>query len=497
MSIIVISALLLAFIIYIAVGMVLGIRTRSVADLLPLALSRQARVKNSTEFSASTVATTISLATVVMAFFELAQRLGVWLFWTVITTSAGLLVVRLLANRIWQRMSVYDHRPTLNEFLGKEYNSGMLSYVGAICTSLGFLCAFAVELTVGSRFFAGLIPAVPPWSVVIILSVVAFIYTAAGGFRAVIITDRIQMVSIWLLLLSLPVFYIYYITNHGGWAENFIKIPPQTINFSYREGLIPFLLGVLVINVPTFISDISIWQRIAGAQKNQTVIGGLWRSVFSSASTWGFFAILACFAFMIVRPIQGVNPLLSVVNVIGDTKGFLSACVLFLTVLGLYGAMLSTASTQLIAVSHTLYEDVFSHIRKHSLNERLKSKRELNISRFILVLAAVISTMLVELLSSVGFSIADLVFAIYGAQLGLCPLVIVALFLKREQLSGLSVSAALAVSAGFVTGWSTAIYGRLTQNTGLVFLAPVTSLVISSLLLFIGFLTAKARKLQP
>lgn len=495
MSMIVVSALLLAFIIYITVGVVLGKRTRSIADLLPLAFSRQARVKNSSEFSASTVATTISLATVVMAFFELAQRQGVWLFWTVVTTSMGLLVVRLFAGRIWQRISVYDHRPTLHEFLGREFNSKVLCYVGAICTSLGFLCAFAVELTVGSMFFAGLVPAVPAWIVVIILSAVAFIYTAIGGFRAVIITDRIQMVSIWLLLLSLPVFYMYYVVSHGGWAQNFIKIPAETLSFSYKEGLIPFLLGVFVINVPTFISDMSIWQRIGGAQKNQTVIGGLWSSVFGSAATWGFFAILACFAFMIVEPVQGVNPLLSVVSTIGNTKGFLSVCVLFLVVLGLYGAMLSTASTQLIAVSHTLYEDVFSHIRKHSLKERLESKRELNISRFILILAAIISTILVQLLSSAGFSIADLVFAIYGAQLGLCPLVMAALLLKREQLESLSIWAAIAVSAGFITGWSTAIYGRFTQNTSLVFLAPVFSLIISSLLLYVGYLTSKMKKI--
>ena len=235
MSTIVISALMLAFIVYIGVGLFVGRRTRGIGDLLPLALSRQARVENASEFSASTVATTISLATVVMAFFELAQHLGVWLFWTVITTSAGLFVVRLFAKRIWLRMSVYNHRPTLHEFLGREYNSEVLRYVGAVCTSLGFLGAFALELTVGSKFFAGLVPAVQPWVVVMVLSAVAFAYTAVGGFRAVIVTDRIQMVSIWLLLLSLPAFYIYYVATHGGWAENIVKIPPETLNFSYRE----------------------------------------------------------------------------------------------------------------------------------------------------------------------------------------------------------------------------------------------------------------------
>jgi len=199
----------------------------------------------------------------------------------------------------------------------------------------------------------------------------------------------------------------------------------------------------------------------------------------------------------VAEPAKGVNPLVSVLGVVGNTKGFVSICVLFLAVLGLYGAMLSTASTQLIAVSHTLYEDVFSRIRKHGLMERLNSKAELNIFRLILILAAVISTILVQLLSSAGFSIADLVFAIYGAQLGLCPLVISALLLKRERLKRLSVWPVLAVSAGFIAGWGTAICGRVTGNTSLVFLAPVSSLIVSLFFLCVGFLTGKKDRLQP
>ncbi|MFC1737805.1 hypothetical protein ACFL1G_02000 [Planctomycetota bacterium] len=494
MSAIVITSLLLALIIYIAVGLTQGRHTKGIADLLPLALKGQARVKSSSEFASSTVATTISLATVVMAFFELARNLGVWLFWTMLTTAAGLLVVRFFAKKILQRIAVYDHRPTLHEFLGKEFNSQTLSCVGAVCTSLGFLSAFAVELTVGSKFFAGLVPNTPPWIVLVLLSVVAFVYTGVGGFRAVIVTDRIQMVSIWLLLFSLPAFYLYYVFTHGGWTENFIKIPAATLTFSYREGLVPFLLGIFVINVPTYISDMSLWQRIGGAQKDQTVLAGLWKSVFSAAATWGILALLACFAFMIAEPQQGVNPLLSVLGTIGKTKGVLALGVLFVTVLGLYGAMLSTASTQLIAVSHTLYTDIFSRIRNHHLIEKVESKSELNLSRAILIITAILSIIFVGILSNAGFSIADLVFALYGAQVGLCPIVISALLLKRERLKNLSFWAAAAVSAGFVTGWGAAIYGRFTGNTNLVFLAPVCSLVISSVLLGIGLAANWLRK---
>ncbi len=86
MTAIVISALMLAFGVYMAVGFILGRSTKGIADMLPLGFGHQAQVTGSGEFSASTVATTISLATVVIAFFQLADNFGLWLFWTVITT---------------------------------------------------------------------------------------------------------------------------------------------------------------------------------------------------------------------------------------------------------------------------------------------------------------------------------------------------------------------------------------------------------------------------
>ena len=109
------------------------------------------------------------------------------------------------------------------------------------------------------------------------------------------------------------------------------------------------------------------------------------------------------------------------------------------------------------------------------------------------MLVAVLSTILVEVLARVGFSIVDLVFAIYGAQVGLCPLVICALVWKRERLQNISIWAALAVSVGFIAGWGTAVYSVFTENTGLVYLAPVSSLVISSLLLMCGLFADKLK----
>jgi Fe-S-cluster containining protein len=237
----------------------------------------------------------------------------------------------------------------------------------------------------------------------------------------------------------------------------------------------------------------SVWQRIAASQRDNTVTTGLGRSAFAAAVTWGTLALLACFVFTIVTPEQGVNPLVSLVRTIGADSGWLAPIVLFITVIGLYGAMLATSSTLLLAVSHTLYADVFRRSGKGLLKNELESKTELNISRTILLIAAIISTILVQLLTTVGFSIADLVFAIYGAQLGLCPIAIAALVWDRQRLKSLTGWAAAAVSAGFITGWAAAVFGRLTGDTDLVFLAPVFSLVASLSMLGLGISSYKIR----
>lgn len=163
--------------------------------------------------------------------------------------------------------------------------------------------------------------------------------------------------------------------------------------------------------------------------------------------------------------------------------------VLFFVTLGLYAAMLSTSSTQLIAVSHTIYEDIIAPFRDESLKERINSKKELGFSRTILIFCAIGAIGVVELLKLGGFSVADLAFSIYGAALSLTPPILLSLFSRREKLKNLSTWVILAVTLGFVSAWAVAILGtyvQATKNENLVFLSPVFGLFVSAFVLTIG-----------
>ena len=475
--------------IYLLLAVRLHRKADQLGDHLPITSNeRQARVVSAREFDAATVATTISLATVILAFAELAPYLGGWLLWTVLTTAIGIFVVRLIAPRIWGRMGSFGHhRPTLHEFLGRSFGSPSLMKSAAICTSLGFLGAFAVELTVGARFLSSLAPEIPMWLGVIVLAGIGVVYTSLGGFRAVILTDRIQMVAIWIAIVALGIAIVWRVTESGGMHFLIEHIPLAVYDFSWRDGLTSFLIGIFLINTPTFAADMSVWQRIAASRKESVVSEGLVRSVVSAAASWGALAILSCLLIAVAPVKEGENPLATFLSVLGSSGSVVAGALFFLVIIGLYAASLSTASTQLIAAGHTLHTDI---LRSGKTKGRLAASRhELSMSRFILLVVAVVAILIVEALTFAGFSIADLVFAVFGAQLSLVPPVFAALFMDEDRLEHLGKWVSFGVPIAFVAGWGSAIVGKLLSLPDLVFLSPLASLFVSSLFFMFGLIS--------
>jgi Na+/proline symporter len=464
---------------------------KGLGDILPVILGRNARVVSHREFSASTVAATISLATVVVAFYELVPTLGLWLLWPAVTTAMGLGVFGLLAERVWKKMADYEYRPTLHAYLGTEFASKRLAFVASVFTAVGYLTAFAVELTVGSRFLTPLLPRIPTIVFVASMAAVSFIYTGLGGFRTVVVTDRLQMGFIWLLLIATGAYYVVIVQSNGIDAS-IERIPPELRSLSWQDGRISFVLGILIMNLLTYIGNMGLWQRISGSQRPEIVSAGLWSSVRSAALSWSLLAFAAVGAFMIVTPVQGENLLVTVLKSMQSTAFGLA--VIFFIVLGLLGAMLSTASTQLMAVAHTIYEDLVAPFRKAGLRERVGLRREVLFSRAILTLSAAVSVAVVEVLRAVGFSVADLAFAVYGAALGLVPPILMTLYLPRTVTRRLSASAMIAVSLGFISCWSVAGYGRLHGDGNMVFLSPVVSTIVATVVMTTGYAWLKIRR---
>jgi Na+/proline symporter len=471
----------------------LHLKTRGLDDLLPLTSSSSlAQVLTYKEFSAAMVAPTISLATVILAFAQLARPMGTWLLWTVATTAIGILAVRRAAPAIWKRLRISSsHHPTLHEYLGTSFGSPVLIKCAAVCTSLGFLSAFAVELTVGTRFLSTLAPDIPAGLGTILLACIGVAYTALGGFRVVVKTDQIQMKAIWWAIGALAVLISWQLISMGGISFVVHRMPPDVYDFSYRDDLIPFLIGVAVMNTFSYLADMSVWQRIAASRDERVVTRGLGGSIGSAAASWTALVLLMCALVPLVPDDGASNPLTTFLLTIGGSARVVLLGLFLIVVVGLYAASLSSASTQLIVTAHTLHTDI---LKGHQDRAALVAARhELVISRALLLIVATVSVAIVLALTAAGFTIADLVFSVYGAQLGLVPPVVLTLVGDRSVLSRLGIWASVAVLSGFFAGWGAAGVGKALGNSDIVFLSPGFSLVSSSLILAVGWAISGVR----
>lgn len=443
---------------------------------LPMIRTEDA-VKNADEFSATTVATTVSLATIVLAYFELASYFGLFIVWTAVTTGLGMALVSAYATRIWKKLSVYSKSPTLSEFLGTEYDSVWVTKISAACISVGVLMILATELLVGSKYIASTVNQVRPWVIPAGLSLVAVIYTMQGGFRAVVVTDQIQMRAIWIFSLLVLLFlaaYAYTPSHLSGAVRERHLLKPV-------PGLWIFLIGVTVMNIPTHISNIAMWQRIGAANETGIISRGLSRSTWQIVLAWALIALAACLSVFLIGVQPGVQPFSSLLEAM--FKSSAGPVLVFVVVVGIYSAMLSTASTNLIAATHTVSVDLVG------------ASNSLPRQRATLIVLAVGSVAIVEGLDKIGFSIADLVFAIYGGALTLFPLILATLHLRRQRLNRMSREASFAVVAGFLLAWSAAFYGKLGEMPNLVFLSPTIG--IGASLMFVALGVYRTRHYLP
>ena len=469
---------------FLGIGLFHRTKTKSLGDMLPMVFGKHANILNSQEFNFSVTSSSISLATVLLFFYSAVGSLGPWLFWCAITTMAGIFLVAKLSKQIWGKMNTYDHRPSLHEFLGTEYNSKYVLTAGAVCTVLGYLGVFGLELYIGSLFISALIPSVPFWTIVIGVTAIGFAYSAVGGFRSVIVTDKLMMWLIWSFIIALLSFFFYVLTI--GEAANLNSIPTHVSSLQWSNNLVSFLVGILVINSAMFVVSMSIWQRISGSQQRSIAVNGLWRGGLQTGITWSLLIILAILTYSVITPDgSDKNILAQLLEHISLNYGLAGKVIIGITALGVLSSQLSTASTQLISTAHALYEDLYSRYKqsKTPILNRVQSAKELRISQLLLVFAAILSIIVVGGLSSLGFDVVDLAFALYGTQLSLFLPVVLSLLLERKTLHLLSNSATMAVVVGIFLGLTAAVIGKIVGLQDLVFLAPLFSIGSSSIIM--------------
>ncbi|RME68953.1 MAG: sodium:glucose symporter [Verrucomicrobia bacterium] len=281
---------------------------------------------------------------------------------------------------------------TLPEYLEGRYDArsrtvlAIMGVVGALFIHIG------VTLYAGAVVFQSFVDIDIIWSILIV-SALTLLYTAAGGLKAVVITESIQTVILLFGAVAVTVFGALALGEQGigSLAELRAAARPGQLSMIRTEG--PFawhamLLGYPVLGIWYWCSDQTIVQRVLGARSERDAqLGPLFA---------GFIKILP--VFLMVLP--GVMGYVLFGDIIGEARDsvlvvmvqrLLPVGLQGLVVAGLLAALMSTVAGALNSTATLVSIDLVKRLRPETSDRALVRIGRITVA-VVLVLAIAWST---------------------------------------------------------------------------------------------------------
>lgn len=328
--------------------------------------------------SQSAVGTTLTL---------LATSLGAWILFApaqaatwggiaaVTGYALGAMSPRLIMIPLGRRMrEVAPSGHTLTEFVSIRFGRPMYLLTLLIMMFFMFI-ALTAEITAVAKLVTLLAP-VPLWITAAIVMISTLLYTAWGGLRASIFTDKIQMAVIAPLLLILLAFGWQAVGGYEPVLQGLEHHAPHLLDPFNATGVkagLTFFVAILL----TGLFHQGNWQRVYSARDNRTLrngflIGGLLAA--PCIFVMGLFGL----AFVGLRPAGDSSVALFSVLMPAIPHWFAIALIPLALAL-----VMSTADTAISAVSSIIATDV------RRLSPGIDKARLMQLARWLIVLMCI------------------------------------------------------------------------------------------------------------
>ncbi len=296
---------------------------------------------------------------------------------------------------------------TFPQIIGYLFDS-KAAQVSAIICFLGYLGFTSSQLLAGAKLAAGTFPNLDMNTALLVMGVIAVVYTVMGGLRAVIYTDTIQWIVLMLGLMGigLPMAYSFV----GGWKGITASLPSEF--FSLTQLTWQDLVNWGITIIPIWFVGMTLYQRIFAARDVQSAkkawfIAGLFE--------WPIMAFLGVSLGLLSRVAVEQGVLENFTSQMDPEMGLpvllsqiLPAGLMGLMMSAYFSAVLSTADSCLMAASGNLTTDLIGKYfgqLSHAKEVRLSQVLTLLIG----VLAVILAWQMTEVLSLMLYSYAFMV----------------------------------------------------------------------------------------
>ena len=472
---IVLTAVLLPCVLYVWLALRERPNVKSLADFFPLTRHLEGKA-----YSRSTVSAGVSLATVILALINLAPFLGLGLLVTIGSYAVSFLFLRWGAATILRANPAND---TLQGWLGSAYDSKGVRLTALLFSFVGYVSIFSMELLVGVTVLEPFVGKnVMAFALIYLIFMIT--YSVISGFRAIVATEQWQFrfvaAAVAVLVLLGPMLAF------GG--EKPVPLGEIAAGLLHKWAAPwAFVVGIICMNLPAPFADAATWQRLCATRSEEDARRGLGSAVPWFILIWGGLIVCASLIGGISAHTGAFDPAKSsLMNHLMATLaqgGALKLALLFLFVLGLFSAMITTADSLLLVSAQMFVQDLR---RIQPSKDSAANALGLRTARTALAVIGLLSFTVFALFQWLKFDVVQLIFAIYGAHIALFPSVFAALFLKRYlRLEKAWLGAALSTALGFIAGWGSALFGKNTGKTDWLYNAPAVSLIVATVLFLV------------
>ncbi|WP_194774417.1 sodium:solute symporter family protein [Pararhodonellum marinum] len=286
-----------------------------------------------------------------------------------------------------------------------------VAIAAAIICFVGYLGFTSSQLLAGAKLASGTFEALPLNTALLIMGIIAVIYTVLGGLKAVIYTDTVQWIILMLgfIFIGLPMAYFHV----GGWESIKETLPPEYFSLSNLRWQDLANWGITIL--PIWFVGMTLYQRIYASRDVKSAqtawyIAGVfeWPIMAFMGVSLGLLAKVA-FEQGLIAETQGVlDPEMGLPILLSN---ILPAGIMGLMMSAYFSAVLSTADSCLMAASGNLTTDLMGKWLKgksDAIGMRWSQLLTLLIGSVALLIALHMTNVLELMLYSYAFMVSGL-----------------------------------------------------------------------------------------
>jgi SSS family solute:Na+ symporter len=320
-------------------------------------------------------------------------------------------------SAVWLIPKVYpigkkENLLTFPQVLKNKYGL-RVALIAGIISLIGYIGFTSSQILAGAKLASATFPEITIFQAVLIMGIIAVVYTVIGGIKAVIYTDTIQWIILMagLLFIGIPVSFFAI----GGWDAIQSVLGPEFLSLTNVTWV--QIVNWFITIVPIWFIGMTLYQRIFSCRDQETAVKA-WK--IAGFFEWPIMAFLGVLLGLFARvgfeqgmftelgyapgsemdPELGLPMLLSQVLPIGLMGLMMSAY---------FSAIMSTADSCLMAASGNLSTDILPHFNiKKDDSIRFSQWITFLIGAFAVVLATYMQDVLDLMLNSYAFMVSGL-----------------------------------------------------------------------------------------